>query len=163
VRVARAAGVQQGHLTYYFPKKTDLVRAVLERVHDKTRREFAQLIDKAKAQAAQLPREELLDLFFERVHALLRDRKRTRVMIALAVEAQDDSEVAASIDEQARMQENALAFLLGRQPGDVDVLIALAALRGMGIASVARAGGPRQVDAVLVRLRQLLAGSARSD
>ena len=28
--VAREAGLQQGHLTYYFPKKSDLVAAVLE-------------------------------------------------------------------------------------------------------------------------------------
>ncbi|WP_454916872.1 TetR family transcriptional regulator [Xanthobacter sediminis] len=30
-RVAKAAGVSQSHLTYYFPTRADLVHAVLER------------------------------------------------------------------------------------------------------------------------------------
>ena len=32
-RVAAAAGVRQSHLTYYFPRKADLLAAVLEASH----------------------------------------------------------------------------------------------------------------------------------
>ncbi len=152
VKVAREAGVQQGHLTYYFPKKSALALAVVERLAARNRLEF----EKVLAQAQKLPRAELYDLFFAQVRVMLRDRKRSRVMLGLAAEAQDDPEVAKMFAKNLQLQRVGMATLLGRSPDDVDVHIALAALRGLGIENLVSRGDDAHIDELVGRFRSWL-------
>lgn len=150
VRVAREAGLQQGHLTYYFPKKSDLVGAVLERLSERTRGDLREAMargetsDPAAAEA----------LFFDLVRRLMRDRKRAHILVGLLAEAVEDAEVSAALGAMVRSQRASLAFLLGRDPEDPDVYIATAALRGLGIENLVEPDDPARVEAVLARFRQ---------
>jgi AcrR family transcriptional regulator len=149
VRVAREAGLQQGHLTYYFPKKSDLVGAVLERLAERTQADLGDAmarLDTSDPAAAEA-------LFFERVRRLLRDRKRSRILVGLMAESIDDPDVAAALVDMVRAQRTAVAMLLGRDPEDPDVYIATAALRGLGIENLVEPDDPARVEAVLARFR----------
>ena len=100
VRVAREAGLQQGHLTYYFPKKSDLVAAVLARLSERARGEF----ERALAHRGPLDAAASEEVFFDMVRALLRDRKRSRILAALLAEAVDDAEVGAALGAPVRLR-----------------------------------------------------------
>lgn len=149
VRVAREAGLQQGHLTYYFPKKSDLVAAVLARLSERARGEF----ERALAHRGPLDAAASEEVFFDMVRALLRDRKRSRILAALLAEAVDDAEVGAALGAQVRAQRAVMASLLGRDADDLDVHIALAALRGLGIESLVAPDEPQHVEEVIARFR----------
>ncbi len=156
VRVARAAGVAQGHLTYYFPHKADLAAAVVERVNREARRELEPLLGAALADpvAAQA-------LFFAQVEKLLMNEQRSRAMLGLMAEALDDRALAGVLARQLVLQRALMARLLGRDADDPDVHIALAALRGLGIENLLHHGDPAQAAAVVARFRAWLAGWQR--
>src|SRR5919205_3165991 len=71
-RVAKAAGVRQSHLTYYFPTRADLLQAL---AHYSIEKFVGQL---AHAQPGRLP--------FEMASAAA-DKRRTRVMLGLVAAA----------------------------------------------------------------------------
>lgn len=149
VRVAREAGLQQGHLTYYFPKKSDLVAAVLERLSERARADF----QRATTRGARLDASGSEALFYDLVRALLRDRKRSRILVALLAESADDPDVAAALDAQVRAQRRVMATLLGRDADDLDVHLALAALRGLGIENLVAPDEPQHVEEVIARFK----------
>ncbi len=158
VRVAREAGIAQGHLTYYFPRKSDLAAAVVERLGREARRDLEPLL------AGELPADRAAheELFFGVVKTLLRDVKRHRVMLGLVAEAVWDPELAAVLARMLAMQRAVMAHLLGRDADDLDVHIALAALRGLGIEALVHREGRAHVDEVVARFRVWLgAGGAR--
>ena len=149
VKVAREAGLQQGHLTYYFPKKSDLVAAVLERISERARGDFQRVL----ASNGPLDPAASEELFFDLVRTLMRDRKRSRILIALLGEAAEDAEVGAALAAQVRGQRTVMAALLGRDADDLDVHLALAALRGLGIENLVAPDEPQHVEAVIARFR----------
>jgi AcrR family transcriptional regulator len=150
-RVAREAGVQQGHLTYYYPKKSDLVAGVLERLSERARVEIERLV----ARSARLGEAERHDLFFAQIQAVMTDKKRTRILLGLIIEAQQDDELAALLAERAMGPRMVIAALMGRLPTDLDVEIALATLRGIGLQNLL-ARDSRHSDAMVARFRQWL-------
>jgi AcrR family transcriptional regulator len=154
VRVAREAGVAQGHLTYYFPRKSDLAAAVVERLSRDARSELEPML----ARAAGADEEAQHDLFFSLVQKLLRNDRRNRVMLGLVAEALDDRELAGVLARQLQMQRAVMAHLLGRAPDDPDVHIALAALRGLGIENLLHRSDPAHAEAILARFRVWLDG-----
>lgn len=159
VRVAREAGVAQGHLTYYFPRKSDLATAVVERLQADARRELEPLL----ARAAAADEDALHELFFAQVKKLLRNDRRTRVVLGLVAEALDDRDLAGVLARQLQLQRGLMARLLGREPDDPDVHIALAALRGLGIEHLIEGGGDRaHADAVVARFRAWLGARPKS-
>lgn len=149
VRVAREAGLQQGHLTYYFPHKRDLVTAVLARLSEGARGEF----DRVVAAREALPPEEGHRLLTELVRMLLRDRRRARILVAMLAEAEDDDAVRAALQDLLRQQRRALAVMLGRDADDPQVHLALAALRGLGIELLILPGSDAELDEVIARFR----------
>lgn len=149
VRVAREAGLQQGHLTYYFPHKRDLVTAVLARLSDGARREF----DRVVAARQALPPEEGQRLLSELVRMLLRDRRRARILVAMLAEAEEDDAVRAALLELLRDQRRALAVMLGRDADDPRVHLALATLRGLGIEHLLSPVSDAELDEVIARFR----------
>jgi AcrR family transcriptional regulator len=150
VKVAREAGVQQGHLTYYFPKKSDLVLGVLERLRQ---RNVAELHAAMQQPLDGRGREELL---FKMLRQLLSDRKRAQLFIGLVAEATEDPVLREHLAEGLRQQRKVFAMLLGRSEEDEDLHLAMAALRGMGIESLLEPPSPEAVDAVLQRFRTWL-------
>src|SRR4051812_1486279 len=81
-QVARAAGIPQGHLTYYFPRRADLLLAVARRSIDRAAQELAAL----GAAAARAVAPDLIAF-------MIKDRPRTRMLVALLVEAGDDAQL----------------------------------------------------------------------
>jgi AcrR family transcriptional regulator len=154
VRVAREAGLQQGHLTYYFPHKRDLVTAVLARLSEGARAEF----DRVVAAREALPPEEGQRLLTELVRMLLRDRRRARILVAMLAEADEDDAVRAALLELLREQRRALAVMLGRDADDPQVHLALAALRGLGIEHLLSPVSDGELDEVIARFRVWFAG-----
>lgn len=153
VRIARAAGVQQGHLTYYFPTKRDLARAVLEHVQARTQKEFLRVLQRSP----ELSPEALTDLFFAEVWALMQNKARNRVMLALVAEALEDPEIGKLLEAQLEAQERFVGLLLGRPEDDVDVQLIVAALRGIGTTQLTRPrGAARRGEQVVARLKQLM-------
>jgi AcrR family transcriptional regulator len=152
-RVAREAGVQQGHLTYYFPKKGDLVAGVLERLSERARGEIVRLV----ARSARLDEAERHELFFAQIRAVMKDKKRTRILLGLIIEAQQDPELAGLLIERAMGPRVVVAALMNRAPDDLDVEIALATLRGIGLHNLIE-NDPKHTDLLIERFRQWLGG-----
>lgn len=148
-RVAREAKVQQGHLTYYFPRKADLVAAVHERFTEAGREEFARFM----ARATNLTPAEVRKEFFTHARAMVRDRRRTRVLLALLAESLDDPEVARVLEERGAGQRAMAAMLIGRPHDDLDVDLVMAALQGVGLQHLVRRVDARKADALVGRLQ----------
>lgn len=155
VRVAREAGLQQGHLTYYFPHKRDLVTAVLARLSEGARGEF----DRVVAARSALPTDEAQRLLTDVARMLLRDGRRARILIAMLAEADEDEAVRSALLELLREQRRALAVMLGRDADDPQVHLALAALRGLGIEQLLAPASDAAFDELIARFRGWFAPS----
>jgi AcrR family transcriptional regulator len=152
-RIAKEAGLEQGHLTYYFPRRPALVLAVLERYALRVRQERLQLLGQQVSGPV-----ELRALARAVIKHSIRDRGRTRLMLSLAMEAEAEAEPQFSqlIAEAFRTQEANLARVFGREPGDPDVVIALAALRGLGIEALLARSNDERFDRLVDRIAELL-------
>ena len=76
-RVAAAAGLRQSHLTYYFPRKTDLLAATLEASHAEKPRRVSSRADADPVEAVQ---------------SLMFDRNRMRFFLSVVAQASDRAE-----------------------------------------------------------------------
>jgi AcrR family transcriptional regulator len=85
-RVAKAAGVRQGHLTYYFPTRADLLQALADYSIDKL---VGQL---AHARPGALPLE---------IAAGAADKRRARVMLGLV----------SAADQEAKLKQRLRKFI----------------------------------------------------
>lgn len=115
-RVASAAGLRQSHLTYYFPRKADLLAATLEASHGRVSHPRA---------AAGDPLNEL--------QTLILDRNQMKFFLGAVLEASERADLRASFAAHARGAREALASAFGREPDDPDVIAFVDALRGMGL------------------------------
>jgi AcrR family transcriptional regulator len=79
-RVARAAGVRQSHLTYYFPTVTDLLQAVARHSFERLAREFGAA--GGKRRPASLA---------EAIANAAADKRRVRMMLGLVTAADRDA------------------------------------------------------------------------
>jgi AcrR family transcriptional regulator len=122
LRVAEAAGVQQGHLTYYFRRRGDLLGAVGRRFGEETVAELRATARRGDAagSVALLCR-------------LARDRARTRLWLGLLAEAEEDAALRRSLLEVTAVIREALAQLLGRDADDAAVELALCSLWGVAL------------------------------
>lgn len=152
VRVARAAGVKQGNITYHFPKKSDLVAGVIERVNQRRGAELADLV----AQAGTLAPAALRALLFDRLPAMAVDVKRSRVMLALLIEAHEDPAVGRMLAEVTLYQRTTIAALLRRAPDDPDLEIVFAMLSGLSLHGLGLGREPDHVAALVARFRHWL-------
>lgn len=122
-QVARMAGVKQGHLTYYFPRKADLLAAVSERLTG----EVAERMLLATQGSPGAPR------VLEAIAQLAQDHERSRSLLGLVVESQDDPALRKRLITQTDNMATGLAYALGRPPSDADVELALATLCGVAL------------------------------
>jgi AcrR family transcriptional regulator len=157
-RVARAAGVPQGHLTYYFPKKADLLVAVARRFREDTAREAARWFGPGRPQG--LSRE-------ERVLAVVRglgeDLARTRALVGLMLESESEPALHKEMLEGAADLRRFLAWVLGREEPDADVDLVLALFWGLGIQHLLAGGaqGKKQHADLAARAAALIPLLAR--
>jgi AcrR family transcriptional regulator len=115
-KVAKAAGVTQSHLTYYFPRKADLLAAVLETSHS-----YSHAPPKSLDQAIQF----LEELMF--------DANRMRFFLGAVIEAGDDINLRKALAEHVHGLAKEIAPHFGRTADDPAVGALLDQLRGLGI------------------------------
>lgn len=151
VRVAKGAGVLQSHLTYYFPRRSDLLVAV-------GRHSLAGVLEQLRgfygASAGPVRDQSTRSRVLAMLRPLLEDRTRTRMLLGLLVEAEDDPELQKVLRENGGFLRGTVAVSMGRSLDDVDVDIMLAALWGIGLHQLVFGGegSGARTEAILVRL-----------
>ena len=129
-QVARLAGVPQGHLTYYFPKKLDLLVAVAERYEQAIRVEMAWLFEGPPwPQRDVAQRDEAMD----QILRLITDLERTRMLMRLLVEADADPRMAAIQKTTTVFIRTGLARLMSRPEDDADIDLSLGVFWGLAL------------------------------
>lgn len=131
-KVANAAGVRQSHLTYYFPTRGDLLKAVA--VHS-----IESLLGSISAGASSGPFTP--ELFARMAGEALNDKRRTRVMLGLIVSSDEDREIKQFLRNfVARVREGVagVARLLGRSPDPASIAAFHMLLVGAAVLNVAR-------------------------
>ena len=125
VQVARRAKVRQSHLTYYFPKRHDLVEAVAVRFVDGAVRG---LQEAAARSAAGGP-----GAMLQRVAAAIADQGHMRMLTGVIVEADGDPELRSIVVRETLRLQSALAELLGGEDAMERAGLVLASLWGLGL------------------------------
>ena len=134
-KVAEAAGVRQSHLTYYFPKRVDLVAALMQAHIDGA----AETLEAIGSGAP--PRDMRGSLA-----TLVSDRRRMRFFVGLIIEADEDDTLRQMVDVHIRQFNALIAAYFGRPAADPDVEAFLNALRGYGLHNQVRNGAPFEPD-----------------
>jgi AcrR family transcriptional regulator len=125
VQVARRAKVRQSHLTYYFPKRCDLLEAVAVQFVDGV----VHGIGEVAARAAPGDPGAML----RRVADAVTDRGHMRMFTGVIVEADSDPEVRTVVLRETRRVQSALAELLGGEGAMDRAALLLASLWGLGL------------------------------
>jgi AcrR family transcriptional regulator len=119
LEVAKALGIRQSHLTYYFPRRADLLAAVADAflVHAAT--EFDAARGAPEAFLGELARRATAPGAF-------------RAFLGLLIEADEDPALRDRLAEHLEQFSAVVARQLGRLPDDPDVQVLVFALRGLG-------------------------------
>ncbi len=121
-RVAKATGLRQSHLTYYFPRKADLVVALLQTSHDR-----------ASARLTAHGGIESTDAVMGLLESLMFDRNRIRFFLGIILEASEEPELRTILAAHARGPAELVAPLFGRATDDPDIIAFIDLLRGIGL------------------------------
>jgi AcrR family transcriptional regulator len=149
-RIAELAGVRQSHLTYYFPTRADLLDGVFERAVERQLQRIAGLLKNAGD--AAMPARPL-----EGAKAIVRDTRRTRLLLSLFVEAHEGrAGLLRRIRDSQRAQRETFAHLFGRDDDDVLVDLVLAAIRGMALDQLLAPRNSERIEQLFDLLRELL-------
>jgi AcrR family transcriptional regulator len=131
-KIARAAGVRQSHLTYYFRTRGELLKALAMHSIETLLGSLA-----AGASAGKLTPE----LFAQVTGEALADKRRARVMLGLIVSSEEDREIKQFLRDfivRVRATMTDVAKLLGRQPDPVNIVALHMLLVGATVLNVAR-------------------------
>jgi len=152
-RVARAAGIRQSHLTYYFPTRDALLQAVADRSIDALAATLMRAARRGRLGSDTLPRA---------LARAITDKGRTRPMLALVGTADRDAEVRKRLRRfigEARARLGGVVRAAGGpgQPEDIAFLHTL--LVGCAVLHLARddAAARREATTVLKRGAAVLA------
>ncbi|OBS50908.1 MULTISPECIES: TetR/AcrR family transcriptional regulator [Methylosinus] len=113
-RIAKAAGVRQSHLTYYFPRKPDLLVALLQASHERA------------------PRAGDADPVAEAL-ALMLDRRRMRFFLAIVLAAAEEPELRPILAAHAHELTRRIAAAFGRGADDPAATAFVDLMRGAGL------------------------------
>jgi len=108
-RVAAEAGMTQGHLTYYFPTRTDLVRAVAERI---VRAQLSTFDGQPRPRSAEAAVANIADL--------VTARDRTRAFTALLLAADTEPAAREAFGELVSGMRQRATHLLAALSGDAE-------------------------------------------
>jgi DNA-binding transcriptional regulator YbjK len=142
-QVAKEAGVPQGHLTYYFPRKYDLLVAVSQRFAEMVRRELQEYFTGA---AWNTLGTSVRARVLASVGELVKNHERTRMLLGLLVESEGDPSLRDILANNAMRARTQLATVLGRAENDPDVDLALAMFWGLGVRHLLFEGRHTDVD-----------------
>ena len=147
-RVAKAAGVSQSHLTYYFPTRADLVHAVLERAAER---------QSAGVEATVAVADEGVEALVRELAKTLARPENTRVLVSFVLAADTDPAARAMFGGLAGGMRATIAEMLGKvgiapHPEAVTMVHALGT--GLAILELALGGSAAQPDTAAT-LRQL--------
>jgi AcrR family transcriptional regulator len=161
-QVAREAGVPQGHLTYYFPRKVDLLLAVGERFVGLVQKDMEELrLTGAEGAASRRTSSVPFSVFAK---AMVLDRARTRMLLGLVTEADAEEAVSEPIVRGAKLIRTLVSRAIDRHPDDPDVWITLALVWGLGVQQMLfPERSEEQVKAMIDRFHQWLDASRESD
>jgi AcrR family transcriptional regulator len=159
-RVARAAGIPQGHLTYYFPRRADLLVAVARRSLETAASEVFAHVHRGGGDKPT----DLKAAARAGVTTMIKDHQRTRMMLGLLIEAEHDEATRAVLQDNVRGLRELLGGWLGRPADDPDVEVALGALWGLGLSHFlwGESRPADETDRVLARLSHFLETLERS-
>jgi len=122
--IAKTAGVPQGHMTYYFPTRSDLLMAVA----DRSLEAVAQTIIKGASKLGIKPYESI-----RHVAPLIKDSSRTRMLVGLLVESDENPELRKKLQEQTALGHALIGMAMRLDPESPEVEVVHAALLGMGL------------------------------
>lgn len=131
-RVAKLAGVRQSHLTYYFPRKTDLLLALFEDSHHQ--------VAGHTADSSVDPMLFLSKLMFDQ------DRARFFFSTVMAAADSDDAELRAVVAGHMRGFVETIASHFGRNGDDPAIVAFVDLLRGMALRSLLEGGSHSPAD-----------------
>jgi AcrR family transcriptional regulator len=120
-RIAKATGLRQSHLTYYFPRKADLFIALLDASHDRAEKK-KKVRSKSKDSNA----------VFEYLAGLIFDRRRMQFFLGIVLAASEEPELRAVLAAHAGELARRAAPSFGRREDDPAILAFIDILRGMG-------------------------------
>lgn len=124
-KVATRAGMRQSHLTYYFPKRADLLAGLLQ-WH----------IDKAAAGLADIAPNEKPANIERALQVLCSDVPRMRFFLSLLLEAEQDDQLKRQLAIHLQQFNTLVARYFGRPADDPQVTAFLNTLRGYGMANM---------------------------
>jgi AcrR family transcriptional regulator len=157
-RVAKAAGVSQSHLTYYFPTRADLLHAVLKRAAERQR---------AGVEAAVAAADKGVEALVRQLAKQLSRPENTRVLVSFVLAADTDPAARAMFGGLAGGMRATTAEMLekvGIAPTPQAVALVHALGTGLAILELALGGSAVRPNtaATLGDLFQLLAESHSS-
>ena len=152
-RVAKAAGVSQSHLTYYFPTRADLVHAVLERAAERQR---------AGVEATVAAADQGVEALVRALAETLSRSENTRVLVSFVLAADTDPAARALFGGLVVGMRSAIAQMLGKVgivPSPENVAMVHAVGTGLAILEFTLGGTAAQPNtaATLRQLFRLLA------
>lgn len=126
-RVAAAAGLRQSHLTYYFPTRVDLLKAVVEFADES-------IIGMVEGKPEAMPRSlaQLRDLLCKPVLG----GRMPRLMLAMHAAAEEDPELhewMRGFDQRMRARVQSILEQLGIKPGPRDFSLFHASMIGIAV------------------------------
>jgi AcrR family transcriptional regulator len=148
-QVAERAGVRQSHVTYYFPKRSDLVGAVARRYVESAAVEILQLFSRAES-------EDLGALLLEFTYRQVADERRSRTLMGLLVASEEDPALREQLVEAVLRLRAVIAQALGKDADDPAVVILQATLWGLGINNLLMRGGAAEARVLVDRVAEQL-------
>lgn len=124
-RIAKRAGVRQSHLTYYFPRKSDLLIDVLQHSHRR---------------AAERPRDETEDVYTN-IARLMFNPQRMRFFLNVLVEASAKPTLRAVLAAHFDDFRRSLASRFDVSPDSPALTAFIDRIRGMGMRCLAEPDG----------------------
>jgi AcrR family transcriptional regulator len=159
--IAKVAGIAQGHLTYYFPKKSDLLGALMARAIELFRDDIPQgLLGELHGRADEV-RAKVLRI----AGSVIKNRARMRMILGLIIAAEEDPALRDRMAENVMLVRRALGKLLGKTAKDPDVGLTMALLWGIGIQHLVLEGKQPEetTDRLLERLEDWIAAMPPSN
>lgn len=142
-QVAKKAGVRQSHVTYYFPRRSDLISAVARSYVESVGAEVLALVQ----DTGDEDRGRLLNAF---TTAVVGNRQRARTLIGLLIASEELPELREQLVQGVLGLRSVMAQLLGVPEGDPAATILQATLWGLAIQHLLLEG--RQSEPELKRL-----------
>ena len=128
-QVAKVAGVPQGHLTYYFPKKLDLLKAVGARFAEEIAGELSAAVKVFDPSVPGADQSEIRATVLK----FVTNRKRTRTLVGLLVEGERHPEILHGLRRGAEMMRGIIGYINGIEPEGPRVHFILASIWGIAV------------------------------